>query len=78
MTSRPPAPVRLAGELRRRRVFTTAGLYAVSSWLVMQVADVDRQWAVVEEIDAEEDFQSLLDKVRESKQPTAAEDTGGR
>jgi len=28
------------GELRRRRVFTTAGLYVVGAWLVMQAADV--------------------------------------
>ncbi len=27
-------------ELRRRRVFTTAGLYVVGAWLVMQAADV--------------------------------------
>ncbi len=40
MTSRPPALVRLAREFRRRRVFTTAGLYVVGAWLVMQAADV--------------------------------------
>jgi len=40
MTSRPPAFVRLVQELRRRRVFTTAGLYVVGAWLVMQAADV--------------------------------------
>ncbi len=40
MTSRLPAPVRLARELRRRRVFATAGLYVVGAWLVMQAADV--------------------------------------
>jgi TolB-like protein/Tfp pilus assembly protein PilF len=28
------------GELQRRRVFRTAGLYVVGAWLVMQVADV--------------------------------------
>ncbi|MGD8746768.1 MAG: hypothetical protein PVI02_10485, partial [Gammaproteobacteria bacterium] len=27
-------------ELRRRRVFRTAGLYVVGAWLVMQAADV--------------------------------------
>ena len=27
-------------ELRRRRVLTTAGLYVVGAWLVMQAADV--------------------------------------
>jgi len=27
-------------ELRRRRVFTTAGLYVVGAWLILQVADV--------------------------------------
>lgn len=30
----------LVQELRRRRVFTTAGLYVVGAWLVMQAADV--------------------------------------
>jgi len=30
----------LIHELRRRRVFTTAGLYVVGAWLVMQAADV--------------------------------------
>lgn len=32
--------MRFAAELRRRRVFTTAGLYVVGAWLVMQAADV--------------------------------------
>lgn len=32
--------VRFARELRRRRVFTTAGLYIVGAWLLLQVADV--------------------------------------
>jgi TolB-like protein/Tfp pilus assembly protein PilF len=40
MTSRPAAIVRFAGELRRRRVFATAGLYVVGAWLTMQAADV--------------------------------------
>lgn len=40
MTSRPAPLIRLAGELRRRRVFTTAGLYVVGAWLVMQAADL--------------------------------------
>jgi TolB-like protein/tetratricopeptide (TPR) repeat protein len=40
MTSRPPAFVRFTRELRRRRVFATAGLYIVGAWLVMQAADV--------------------------------------
>ncbi len=31
---------RLIGELRRRRVFRTAALYVVGTWLVLQVADV--------------------------------------
>jgi TolB-like protein len=31
---------RLLGELRRRRVFRTAALYIVGTWLVLQVADV--------------------------------------
>jgi len=31
---------RFVAELRRRRVLTTAGLYVVSAWLVMQAADV--------------------------------------
>ena len=30
----------MLGELRRRRVFTTAGLYVVGAWLLLQVADV--------------------------------------
>ncbi len=30
----------LIHELRRRRVFTTAGLYVVGAWLILQVADV--------------------------------------
>ena len=41
-------------------------------------ADVDRQRAVVEEIDAEEDFQALLDKVRENRKSTAGENPGER
>jgi len=40
MTSRPSAFVRFTKELRRRRVFATAGLYIVGAWLVMQAADV--------------------------------------
>ena len=40
MTSHPPALVRFTKELRRRRVFATAGLYIVGAWLVMQAADV--------------------------------------
>ncbi|NCF29849.1 MAG: FHA domain-containing protein, partial [Gammaproteobacteria bacterium] len=31
---------RLLREMRRRRVFRTAALYIVGTWLVMQVADV--------------------------------------
>jgi hypothetical protein len=34
-------------------------------------ADVDRQRAEVERIEAEEDFPALLDKVREKQQATA-------
>ncbi len=34
------SPLRIVRELRRRRVFRTAGLYVVGAWLVMQVADV--------------------------------------
>ena len=41
-------------------------------------ADVDRQRAVVEEIDAEEDFQALLERVRGSKRSTAGEGSSGR
>ena len=33
-------PAGLLRELRRRRVFTTAGLYVVGAWLLLQVADV--------------------------------------
>ena len=40
MTSHPPGLVRFTKELRRRRVFATAGLYIVGAWLVMQAADV--------------------------------------
>ena len=40
MTSRPSGLIRFAAELRRRRVFATAGLYIVGAWLVMQAADV--------------------------------------
>ena len=32
--------VRFVRELRRRRVFRTAGLYVVGAWLVIQAADV--------------------------------------
>ena len=35
-----PAKKGFLSELRRRKVFRTAGLYVVGSWLVMQVADV--------------------------------------
>ena len=35
-----PRPASLLRELRRRRVFTTAGLYVVGAWLLLQVADV--------------------------------------
>ena len=35
-----PRPANLLRELRRRRVFTTAGLYVVGAWLLLQVADV--------------------------------------
>ena len=39
--SRATGPVvRVTRELRRRRVFQTAGVYIVGAWLVMQVADV--------------------------------------
>ncbi len=31
---------RLFSELRRRRLFRTAALYIVGTWLVLQVADV--------------------------------------
>jgi TolB-like protein/Tfp pilus assembly protein PilF len=40
MTSRDSTLLRFARELRRRRVFRTAGLYVVGAWLVMQAADV--------------------------------------
>jgi len=39
--NKPASPVlRLIRELRRRRVFRTAALYIVGTWLVLQVADV--------------------------------------
>jgi len=31
---------RLFSELRRRRIFRTAALYIIGTWLVLQVADV--------------------------------------
>jgi TolB-like protein/Tfp pilus assembly protein PilF len=40
MTDSASPVVRLFRELRRRRVFRTAGLYIVGAWLVIQVADV--------------------------------------
>ena len=40
MKSRDHVSIRFAKELRRRRVFATAGLYVVGAWLVMQAADV--------------------------------------
>jgi len=54
-------------ELRRRRVFTTAGLYVVSVWLLLQVADVDRQRSEVQRIDARENFPALLDRAQAAK-----------
>ncbi len=40
MTSSESSLSRYIGALRRRRVLTTAGLYVVGAWLVMQAADV--------------------------------------
>lgn len=40
MNKNPSPPKRLFTELRRRRVFRTAALYIVGTWLVLQVADV--------------------------------------
>jgi TolB-like protein/tetratricopeptide (TPR) repeat protein len=40
VTNETSPPVRFLRELRRRRVFRTAGLYVVGAWLVMQAADV--------------------------------------
>ncbi len=40
MTKDDSSMSRLMRELRRRRVFTTAGLYVVGAWLLLQVADV--------------------------------------
>ena len=40
MTNSDSVLSRFVRELRRRRVFQTAGLYVVGAWLIMQAADV--------------------------------------